>query len=180
LNRWRQFFDKMIWVAVGLAGVTGYEAYSNWNHSQTWKYSVATIESVRTVCRFHKKEIWQRRGRSADEYCDDRTAVAERKRAGWNQNRQSLVEIQVVYPDEKNRKSYAKLLPWESHVGLLTVGQKIDIQYSDSSPQDVDFAGAPAKQVGEALEGFAFSLLLGVAMCIGWMWARRRDTSPST
>ena len=180
MNRWQQFFDKMIWVTVGLAGVTGYEAYSNWNHAQTWKYSVATVESVRPVCRFHKQEIWQRHGRSADEYCDDKTAVAERQRAGWNQNRRSLVEIQVVYPDEKNRKSYAKLLSWESDVGLLAAGQKIDIQYSASSSRDIDFAGAPAKQVGEGLVAFAFSLLLGAAMFIGWMWARRRDTSPST
>jgi hypothetical protein len=180
LNRWQQFFDKMIWVAVGLAGVTGYEVYSNWNHAQTWKYSVATVESVRPVCRFHKREIWPRRRRSADEYCDDKTAVAERKRAGWNQNRQSLVEIQVVYPDEKNRKSYAKLLPWESGIGLITVGQKIDIQYSTSSSQDIDFSGAPAKQVKESLGAFLFSLLFGFAMFIGWMWARRRDTSPST
>jgi hypothetical protein len=169
----------MIWVAVGLAGVTGYEAYSNWNHSQTWKYSVATVESVRTVCRFHKKEIWQRHGRTADEYCDEKTAVTERKRTGWNQNRKSLVEIQVVYPDEKNRKSYAKLLPWESDIGLLTEGQKIDIQYSTNLSQDIDFAGAPTKNMKESLVAFYLAIIFGAAMFFGWMWARRRSVDTS-
>ena len=124
LNKWLQFFEKMVWLAIVMMGIAGYEAYSNWNHAQTWKNTEATVEAVRSVCRFHKREIWQRHGRSADEYCDDKTAIAERKRAGWNQNRWSLVEIQVVYSDEKNQKSYAKLLPWESDIGLLTVVKK--------------------------------------------------------
>lgn len=180
LNKWLQFFEKMVWLAVVMMGIAGYEAYSNWNHAQTWKNTEATVEAVRSVCRFHKREIWQRHGRSADEYCDDKTATAERKRAGWNQNRWSLVEIQVVYLDEKNRKSYAKLLPWESDIGLLTVGQKIAIQYSTRSSRDIDFAGAPAKNMKDGLVALYLAIVFGAAMVFGWMWARRRSANHSS
>jgi hypothetical protein len=168
LNFWQRFFERFVWVPVGLVAITGFETATEWTHAANWEYADATILSARTVCRYEKKALYERHGTFDDIYCDDWKAVSDKSSNGWKAVSRRLVEIRLEFSDNSGRKIQAQFKPWQDEAGQITKGQSAKIQYSINAPSNVDFAGAPTRKAREGLEAFILSLLLAAATALGW------------